>query len=215
LTGAQPSSVRAGIMGSLVLLALFSGRLSDPKNAILCAASFMILINPKVLKYDIGFQLSFLATIGIIYLSPFLKKILKFIPNTFKFREMVMMTISAQILTLPIIIYNFERLSLIAPLANVMVVPLVPLIMTSGLLVGISGMVWIVLGKIFSFVSWALLSYEIFVVNMLSKVPFASLEIEKIWQGWIIIYYAVIIYIIWYLRMKDRKKLQINAKNKN
>lgn len=215
LTGAQPSSVRAGIMGGLVLLALFSGRLSDPKNAILCAASIMVLINPKVIRYDIGFQLSFLATIGIIYLSPYLKNVLGFIPDVFKFREIVAMTLSAQVLTLPVIIYNFERISLISPLANVLVVPLVPFIMTSGLFIGILGMFWVVIGKIFSFILWALLSYEMFVVNILNKVPFASIEVDKFWYGWVAIYYAAIFYVIWRLRQGDRLKLQTKVKNEN
>jgi len=87
LTGAQTSAVRAGIMGGLVLLAMQAGRLSDVKNALLLAATVMLLINPKLLRFDIGFQLSFLATIGIVYLSPSIEKVLKILPRSLKIRE--------------------------------------------------------------------------------------------------------------------------------
>lgn len=70
LTGAQASVVRAAIMGSIVLLARREGRLNDPRNAIILAGAAMILINPLVLRSDIGFQLSFAATLGLIYLTP-------------------------------------------------------------------------------------------------------------------------------------------------
>ena len=74
VTGAQASIVRAGIMGMLVLLATQLGRMSQIANTLILAAVVMILINPKVLVFDTGFQLSFLATIGLVYLSPKLEK---------------------------------------------------------------------------------------------------------------------------------------------
>ena len=204
LIGARPSSVRAGIMGSLIILTMHSGRLSDTKNAILCAASIIILINPKVLRFDVGFQLSFLATIGIIYLSPYLKKILKIIPNFFKVREIIAMTLAAQVLTLPIVVYNFDRISVVSPIVNVLIVPLIPITIIAGFISVFLGMIWLYLGKIFSIITWFLLQYEIYVVSIFSKIPIASIEMNEIWIGWIVFYYIIVTLGIWYLRRSEK-----------
>ncbi|NQV00404.1 MAG: ComEC family competence protein [Parcubacteria group bacterium] len=204
LIGAKPSAIRAGIMGSLIILAMYSGRLSDTKNAILCAASIIILINPKVLRFDVGFQLSFLATIGIIYLSPYLNKVIKIIPNFFKMREIIAMTLAAQILTLPIVVYNFERISIVSPLVNVLIVPIIPITIIVGFIAMFLGVIWLYLGKLFSIFVWFLLEYEIYVVSIFSKIPIASIEVNKLWIGWIIIYYFIIAFIIQYLRKKEK-----------
>lgn len=212
LTGACPSSIRAGVMGGIVLLALHSGRLTDTKNIILCAVIIMLLINPKVLRFDIGFQLSFLATVGIIYLTPYLKKVLKFLPEIFKIREAASMTLSAQIFTLPVIVYNFEKISLVSLPVNILIVPLIPLTTIIGFLNVILGVTWLFLGKIFSIITWSLLQYEIFTVNIFSRIPYASLEIKKIWFGWIIVYYLVVIIIIWVLKKRERTNLRVYNK---
>ncbi|MFA6285671.1 MAG: ComEC/Rec2 family competence protein, partial [Parcubacteria group bacterium] len=74
MTGAPSSAVRAGIMGSLVIWAMKEGRLANSQNAILLAAAAMLAINPLLLRYDAGFQLSFLATLGIVYVYPLFEK---------------------------------------------------------------------------------------------------------------------------------------------
>ena len=203
LTGAQASAVRAGIMGGLVLLAMYSGRLSDIKNAILCAAMGMLLINPQVLKFDIGFQLSFLATIGIVYLSPYIEKGLKLFPQTFKIRDSASMTLSAQVMTLPLILFHFGRISLIAPLANVLILPFIPLTMMLGFISGILGLVWLFLGRVAGWIAWLFLTYEILVVKWLSRIPFASVEIKNIWMGLLVVYYLVLFGWLWWVRRRE------------
>jgi competence protein ComEC len=204
LTGAQASAVRAGIIGGLVLLAIHSGRLSEIKNALLFTASTMLLINPRILKFDVGFQLSFLAVIGIVYLSPYLEKGLKFFPQTFKIRDSASMTLSAQIMTLPLILFHFGRISLIAPIANILILPLVPLTMILGFISGVLGLVWIFLGQITSWLTWLFLTYELLVVKWLSKIPFASIEIKNVWVGLLVIYYLVLFGWIWWIKRKER-----------
>lgn len=204
LIGAKPSAIRAGIMGGLVILAMHSGRLTDIKNAILCAAAIIILINPKVLRFDVGFQLSFLATIGIVYLSPYVQKIIKFIPEHFKIKDIVAMTLSAQILTMPLIIYNFKSISLISPLVNVLIVPFIPVTIISGLVTIFLGMMWLLLGKIAAIITYFLLQYEIYVVSLFAKIPLASVQVDNLWYGWIIIYYFFIVYVIYYLRRREK-----------
>ena len=81
MTGAGASVVRAAIMGLLLLLANGYGRMYDPKNSILLAAGVMIFLDPLALRFDVGFQLSFLAVLGLMYIGPILKKSLKRFPN--------------------------------------------------------------------------------------------------------------------------------------
>lgn len=213
LTGAQASAVRAGIMGGLVLLAMQAGRLSDIKNALLLAATVMLLINPKLLRFDVGFQLSFLATIGIVYLSPHFKKLLAMLPEGLKIRESATMTLSAQVTTLPIIITNFERLSVVAPLANIMIVPLMPLTMMAGFVSGLVSFVSLALGKVMAGGAWLLLSYKIVVVEWLARLPYAAVEINELWWGWGVIYYGAL-FLTLYLKGAKMKRAKVKKAEK-
>ena len=100
LTGSQASVVRAGIMGFLVILATQVGRASRVTNALALSAFVMILLDPFILRFDVGFQLSFLATIGLIYASPVLERRLKFLPNKLEIRSSLANSLAAQILVL-------------------------------------------------------------------------------------------------------------------
>jgi len=159
MTGLQPSAVRAGIMGGLFLFAHYFGRGNLSDRAVVFAASFMLAQNPLLLKLDVGFQLSFLAMMGIIYFLPYLQRY---------FGKILAMTLSAQIFTLPVLIYNFGYLSLAAPLSNILIVPLLPFLMGLGFLFVILGAVLQPLGWLFSLPVWLLLTYIIKIVNWLS-----------------------------------------------
>ncbi|TET83778.1 MAG: ComEC family competence protein, partial [Candidatus Nealsonbacteria bacterium] len=111
MTGLQPSAIRAGIMGGLFLFAQYLGRLNSASRAVIMAAAVMLAQNPLLLRLDVGFQLSFLAMMGIIYLMPAFRSWFRKIPNLFQFRNILAMTLSAQIFTLPILIYNFGYMS--------------------------------------------------------------------------------------------------------
>ena len=101
MTGASPSVVRAAIMGVALLLARHAGRQSAPLIVIVFAAFVMIVANPRVLVFDIGFQLSFLAVLGLAYVAPYLQKKMMRVPEFLKWKEAFVATISAQIAVLP------------------------------------------------------------------------------------------------------------------
>ena len=130
--GASAAVVRAGVMGVIGLMALYLGRDYVVEIALMAAAFVMAVWNPKILVYDVGFQLSFLATAGLIYVAPKLERFVKWVPQGFGVRESLLMTLSAQVLALPVILLNFERLSLISPIANVFILPFIPLAMLLG-----------------------------------------------------------------------------------
>lgn len=197
MIGAPASAIRAGIMAGLLLLAQKVGRLRSADRAVVFAATVMLMINPSLLSADVGFQLSFVAVLSIIYLKPILdKKIIKW-PNFTQLKDVLTMTLAAQLGTLPILIFHFGRISLISPLANLMIVPLLPVIMGLGMIIVFIGLVYLPLAKIVVWPIWFLLSYLIKTIEYLSSFPWAAYEFKNI--SWVILtsYYVILIYFIW------------------
>ncbi|MBT3704502.1 DUF4131 domain-containing protein [Candidatus Peregrinibacteria bacterium] len=176
LVGASSAVVRAGIMGVIGLFALYFGRQNQVGYAVVLTAFFMNLWNPKVGPYDVGFQLSFLATLGLIYVSPVIEKAggvfgraLSRVPVMFAVRENLIMTLSAQTFALPVILRSFGRFSLICPLANIFVLPFIPLIMLSSFVAIVLSFVSEGLGEKVSFVSYFLLEIVFFLVRVFAE----------------------------------------------
>jgi len=197
ITGAQASVVRAGIMGMLVLLATQLGRMSRITNVLILAAVVMILVNPKVLVFDAGFQLSFLATIGLVYLSPKLEKFFKWLPSLFEIKASLTATLSAIILTAPLILFQFGRFSIVAPLVNVLILPAIPIAMAFGFITGLLALIWLPLGQIFGWIVWTILSYIIFMVELFAKIDFASFEIGSISWLWLVVGYGMLGFVLY------------------
>jgi competence protein ComEC len=204
MTGAPSSAVRAGIMGSLVIWAMKEGRLANSQNAILFAGAAMLAVNPLLLRYDAGFQLSFLATLGIVYVYPlFEKKFFAGEQNILK--ETILMTMAAQVFVLPVIFTNFEKLSIISPLANLLILPAIPQIMLGGFVAGMAGFVFIPLGKIIGFIPYMLLKLELAIVQWLANISWSSVEIKNFGWKYILVYYILLISVLYYFKRKDKK----------
>ncbi len=203
LTGAAPSAVRAGLMGSLILLAGLVGRLADVTVSLCLTAAAMVFLNPKILMSDVGFQLSFLATIGIIYLSPAMDKWFWRLPQLF--RGLIAPTLSALIMVTPILAVNFGQISIVAPLTNVLVVPLVPLAMLLGFWAIVGGVVQTDLGLILGWVAWAPLKLIVVITEYFHHFSWASITVNIPSGSWMIIYYLGIasLLIMFYARQKS------------
>jgi len=170
MTGAPASIVRAGIMGLIVLLARQLGQLTKIRNVLVLTLGIMLLINPLAWQ-DAGLQLSFVATLGLIYFAPHLEKYFSWVPKQFALRENLISTLSAIIFTLPLIIYYFGRVSLVAPLVNFLVLPIMPVLMLFGFAqIGIC-FVSMFVGKFFSIITWTLLSYVLKIVDFFANFP--------------------------------------------
>ena len=174
IAGAGASVVRAAIMGGLLVLAGREGRFYQVTNAVVFAAAAMLFLNPYLLRYDAGFQLSFLSALGIIYLAPRFNLWFSGLPDFLSFRTNLSATLSAQIMTLPIVFWQFGRVSIIATLANILVLPAIPMTMLFGFLAGLSGFISLKIAEVLILPSWLLLSYQIFIVKFLSILPFTS-----------------------------------------
>jgi competence protein ComEC len=196
LTGASASIVRAAIMGILVLVARREGRLYHVRNALVFAGAVMVFQNPKILRFDAAFQLSFLATLGLVYVSPvvdaYMERLKMRVQDFFGVprdergffrarkktfvREIFTATIAAQVFVLPLLIFNFGRVSLVSPLSNLAVLIMIPATMLFGFLTALAGFLFSPLAHLFSWVSWVLLEYELSAISFFASIPFASVS---------------------------------------
>jgi len=209
MTGFPSSAVRAGVMGTLLIWAMKNGRLANSWNAIIFAGAVMLLINPLSLRWDVGFQLSFLATIGIIALSPFWEKYMARKHKAFGFTEIFFLTLSAQIFVIPIILYNFHTLSLVSLAANLLVLLVVPISMLLVFLTAMAGLISGLLSLPFAWLAFLLLKYVIWTVGTLADLEWASRKVENFGWQWAGGWYLMLFLIIYFLKKK------LNAKQKS
>ncbi len=207
LVGADAAVVRAAIMGSLSLLAIIAGRRTYALASLAVAAFLMTLWNPLLL-WDVGFQLSFVATLGLVLLVPpmetYLEGTLSRLLSKERAKAMVrllseplLVTLAAQLAVWPLTVYYFHRFSLISPLSNFLIIPAQPGVMMIGGLATVIGSLNPYLGQPIAWVAWLLLAYTIAVVEVTARFPFTSLELAHFGAGPLMLYYASLGGIIW------------------
>jgi competence protein ComEC len=192
MTGASSSVVRAGVMGSLFLTGQTIGRQYHINASLFFAALVMLIINPLILTVDVGFQLSFAATAGIVYFMPLLEKLTVNWGSWFGIKTIFLVTMSAVVSTLPFLVYSFGILSLVAPLANILVLPLVPLTMLMGFL---SVLPWV--GPGFAYVCNFLLLYILKAIHFFGNLPYAHLPMQV--PPWFFATMIVSIFLLYYI----------------
>ncbi len=181
MVGASAAVVRAALMGSLALWARWFGRAAEVTRLLVLSAGFMMVWNPFVLLDDVGFQLSFLATWGLIHLTPPIESLFERldwfhkIPSLFSWKEAFITTLAAQVATFPILILQFDRLSLISPVANVAVVSFMPLAMLFGFLALVVSWMWWDAALAIAYVGWFFLKIILALAHLLAQVPYASI----------------------------------------
>jgi len=207
LVGLPPSGIRAAIMGGIYLLSQKVGRQTIGSRLVVLACAIMLLINPLLLIYDIGFQLSFMAVFGLIYLEPFIEKLIKkFTKDKVKnFVTIVAITFAAQIFTLPIMVYNFGNISFVSPITNLLIIPIVYWLMIFGFLASAMGIFSNIIGWILSVPCWFLLTYFVKVIDIFSQ-PWMGKIITNVSWIWLFISYSVISMAVWFLNKKYSQK---------
>ena len=160
MAGGGASVVRAGIMGGLTLAAYYSGRPADSRRLLWAAAFLMLLINP-LLILDVGFQLSFAATLGLLYLPSKLSQ------KRGLLGEYLIPTLVAAVATAPIILWHFGRVSWISPISNLLVLPFVPVIMELSAILILVGSISLSGARIVSWLLYPVLWYIVFVIRHL------------------------------------------------
>jgi competence protein ComEC len=180
MAGASATIVRAAIMSVIVIFARVSGRTLDMTRALIAAAVLMLIQNPRILLSDLSFQLSFLATLGIIYGPPILEPKLSWVPTWkwFDLRGTITSTLSAELAVLPILLYQMGTFSVVGLFTNVLILPFIPVTMLAGFMTGSVGFILSVLALPFAYLSYGLLSYELTIVHFFSGLPFAQVELH-------------------------------------
>ncbi|MBI5729137.1 MAG: ComEC/Rec2 family competence protein [Candidatus Magasanikbacteria bacterium] len=219
-SGLSSSAVRAAVMGIVVLTGQYLGRLSRMATVLIFTAALMMLGNPYVALWDAGFQLSFLATLGLVYVSPIL---LAIIPNLIgnpspdsylsssmdsrfrgndsamkvvnAIREPLISTLSAIIATTPLIMYQFGRLSLVAPLVNILVLWIIPWLMLFGFLALLASFVFFPLGQLIAWVGGIGLRYVILTATFFGRQSFSAINFTLPWWGMVSLYVCLLIVI--------------------
>ncbi|MDD4989317.1 MAG: ComEC/Rec2 family competence protein [Candidatus Pacebacteria bacterium] len=178
MTGASATTVRASIMALLALLAKWIGRRYDVVRALLIAGVIMILFNPKILVFDVSFQLSFLSTLALIYVSPLVHTKFHFLPEKFQIKNIVVSTVATQIFVLPFLLYQMGDVSLVGLPVNILILGFIPLTMFLGFLTGLLSFFGFVVAFPFALLTNFLLLYELKVVHLFSSLPFAMVSIS-------------------------------------
>lgn len=186
LVGGGATVVRSCIMAIIALMATFLRRDYDVGRALFIAAMLMLIENPLILVYDPSFQLSFLATLGLILLSAPLEKKLGFITEILGLRALVATTIATQIFVSPYLLYMMGQLSTISVITNILILPIIPATMLFVTLTGLFGFVSTSISIFFGWISQVFLSYELFIVEKFANIPFAAIELPK-FSFWIVI----------------------------
>ena len=194
LTGASASVVRAAVMGILFLLVKNLGRRVKAFKAILLSVFLIVLVEPRLLNFDISFQLSVLATLSLIFFSSALATVVKSGWKQLIWEGMAT-TLAAQVITLPFIFYHFGTISLISPVANLLIGPLIPLLMLMGVLVLGAGLLPGPLVMVMAGLTQLLVTVMTTVIMTLSKLPLAQMEFG---QGviWLILLYYGLLFIL-------------------
>lgn len=198
MTGAEASVVRASVMGLLMLLAGQIGRVYDTRNALIFAGLLMVLQNPKILVFDLGFQFSFLALLGIIYLRPAIQKFFNISGDLgfLSLKDHFLNTTSAQLAVAPILIFSTHSFSMTSLLANLLILETIPITMFFGFLVAGFSLVSYYLSMIFGWIVWPLLAFQIFVIELFAK--FSWQFNPDLSVGAIAAYYAFFMFFIFY-----------------
>ncbi len=228
--GASASVVRAAIMGALVLWATYLGRQATALNSLFAAAILMTLLDPYTLG-DVGFQLSFAATLGLVlYTRPLqnaaergLARILSAsgdasYNNTAAKKaagvlsDAVIVTLAAQITTLPILVVTFRQISLLTLIVNALVLPAQTGVMVFGGLALLAGMVFLPLGQIVGWAAWLFLAWTIQVIHLFAQVPGATIELGYVDPLWGVAYVVALAAITFYVSRNTEQRAEIRRR---
>ena len=199
MTGGGATVMRAAVMSLLVLLARATGRTYAMGRALLVAAALMVALNPSILAFDPSFQLSFLASLGLIFVSPILARKITLFKASPMWHEILISTLATQVVVLPVLLYQTGMLSLVALPVNLLVLPLIPLTMFLGFVAGVTALLFPLLpwlGFIVALPAHILLSWILDVAHVASAIPYASLSLTFS-AAWVFVSYAVIVFWIW------------------
>jgi competence protein ComEC len=207
MTGAEATVVRAAIMVLVVMMAKSFGRNYSAPRALLGAAFLMVVHNPKILIFDPSFQLSFLATMALIYIVPIFEKVFVHVTDKGGIRTVLATTIGTQVAVLPYLIYSMGEVSLVSLPANMLILVLIPTTMLMGFVAAVVSYLSTPLALPFAYLSHALLSWILGVSQFLSGLPISSIKVS-LFSFWLVLICYVL--LVWFVFL-NRKALLVCA----
>ena len=206
--GASATVVRAAVMGTIVVLGQRMERQAHAWTTLLAASCAMTLLNPHTL-WDLGFQLSALATASLFAFGKGTEAMLLHTPLRWEWlawaREALTATLAAQILALPLILYHFGNLSVIAPLANVILLPMVPYAMLFGALALLGGLIVLPLGQLMGLLAYAFLAWLTEGARLFAEIPWAQLILPP-FPLWMLLAYYGLVGMLWAMNANRAKE---------
>lgn len=201
MVGGGATVVRAVLFASIAILGKYGSRSLHVGRALLIVAALMILWNPKILAYDPSFQLSFLATVGLVYLSPRFIERINFLPKKLEIlREIIGTTIATQLAVLPWLLHMTGQFSIYSLPVNVIVLPFIPIVMLLCFLAGVFGFILPILAFPLGLVSQLLISFILAVSELFSRLPFSSINIPAPSTTLVLFIYASILAAVYFLK---------------
>ena len=197
MVGFSPSITRAVFFVTIMYLAIFLFRKRDGITTLSLIASLLIINNPYTI-YNISFQLSFLATLSILYFNKIIKRKLKF--------DIISMTIAANILTMPIVYYIFGGIALLSILGNIVIIPFIGIIMNLSLFSILLFEVNLNITKVIVYINKNLINMVYYILDKLSKIEIGYIEVENPNIIYVIIYYVLIFSYMIYKEIKTMKE---------
>lgn len=201
ITGFAAASVRAALMAVIATVGKATGRVYLASRALGVVAAGMVAWNPLILAFDPGFQLSILATAGLIAFSPIIAPRLRFLSEKIGLREIASATLGTQLAVLPFLLYQNGQLSLFSLPVNLLALIAVPWAMLFSLFAAIAGILLGATGVVVAFPAYALLSYIIAVAKFFASLPLAAVSISAFSAWWMFAAYAILFGGLWFIKM--------------
>lgn len=205
MTGLASSSVRAASMAIIATMGKMTGRTYLAARALAIVALGMLMWNPFLLAFDTGFQLSVIATFGLIGISPLFEARLSWVTEKFGLREIAAATLGTQATVLPLILYQSGSLSLYSLPANLLALVVVPYAMLLSFIAGMLGLLVGPLAPLIGFPAYVLLWYITSVTRFFEWLPFSAVTIPAFSAVWLIVIYGAVIAIAWNMQKKTAR----------
>src|SRR3989344_5690902 len=207
MTGFASASVRDAAMATIAVAGSATGRMYLAGRALAVVALGMVMWNPLVLVYDPGFQLSILATAGLIVFTPLIAVRLTFITGKFALREIAATTIATQLTVLPLLLYQNGQLPIYSLFANLLVLVAVPWAMLLSLFAALAGIALGPSSVVIAFPAYALLSYMIGIAQLFAALPFAAASLPTFRAWWLVLVYGLLFSLAWHVRKDQRDEV--------
>lgn len=197
LAGGGSPAIRAAVLATLYLVSQYLGGNYSIARAIAFAFCMMLFWNPFLLT-DLSFELSFLATLGIIYIPPKIEKYFKWITKRLGFRDVVLISIGAQIAVLPLLVFETGVLSIVSVPINILISPLVPAIMVLGFVAIVLSIFGPLIMYPIVFLSGFVTDILIFIIQKGALLPHGAIIVPEVNILWVVIIYIIVAYIFFW-----------------